>query len=150
MCQGITDGWCALPRCSGKPIAPEFASKGVNPEIEAEKQARRIKKGEGYWSSERIRKRQGFYAVRRPLGVSFPEGRHSMKEQELNADAATREIAEFAREILKNDNLSSRDKEGLLFSAGLAHDYAIYAHSASAYLGLLRDDVPLAKRVANA
>lgn len=150
MCQGITDEWCVLPACTGKALPPEFSLKAENPDLAAERQMARIKAGEGYWSTENTRKRQGFYPVKRLWGVSFPEGRHSMKEQRINKEVATHEVAEFARNIVNNDSLSGREKETYLFSCGIALDFAVFTGSASAVLELPRDDVPLAKRVANA
>jgi hypothetical protein len=150
MCQGITDQWCVLPACTGKALPPEFTQTAKNPELVAQRQAANIKAGKGYWSTESIRKRQGFYPVKRLFGVSFPEGRHSLKEQQINRMMATHEIAEFAQKIANDDSVPQREKESIMFSAGLAHDYAIFTGSSSATLELPKDDVPLMKRVNNA
>lgn len=157
MCQGITDEWCVLPRCTSKKLKPvtemlvsDITPETGSPQAKAEKQSADIKAGVGYWSTERIRKRVGFYAVKRPLGISFPEGRHSMVEQKLNRERLSSEVASFTRRIAEDKSLSQREVESIMFSVALAADFDSKVNSTSAYLGLLRDDPPLAKRVNNA
>ena len=120
------------------------------PEAQAEKQSAAIEAGEGYWSTQSIKKRVGFYAVKRTLGLSFPEGRHSMTEQRLNRERLASEVASFTKRIAEDESLDTREKESIMFSVALAADFDSKVHSSSAHLGLYRDDPPLDKRVNNA
>jgi len=144
MCVGITDEWCSLPRCSGKGKLELEPS----PEVLAARQVRKIKAGEGYWSTESIKRRKGFRAVNRPLGPAFPECRNSYRGQQVNVRRASKDIREWV-ETLQDSDLPAKEIEGLLFSAALAADFEARTNGYSSFQGLYRDAPPMMKAVTN-
>lgn len=149
MCQGITDQWCILPRCTGKPMPKEFSDMKVSDEQKAQEVTHNIRAGIGYWSPERVMKRAYPPPVKGFLGEHTPEARNSERAQNLAVAESAVVISEWLDEINANGDLSDKEKETMAFMAGIAQDRTARINH-TAHNGLYRDDPPLMKRPANA
>lgn len=149
MCIGITDEWCVLERCTGKPTPVDMRGDFVSSEQKAIVQANKIAAKDGYWSPERVVKRAYPQPVKGFLGEHTPESRKSQRAQNLSVAESAEEVDAWLEQVFANGDISDKEKESLAFISGVALDWNARLNH-TVHNGLYRDDPPLMKRPFNA
>ncbi len=149
MCDGFTDEWCVLERCTGKPTPPDMRGDYVSNEAKAIILANNIAAKKGYWSKERIVKRAYPQPVDDFLGEHTPESRKSKRAQDLSIAESAEEVDAWLEQVFANGDISDKEKESLAFISGVALDWNARINH-TVHNGLYRDDPPLMKRPHNA